>query len=431
MKVKFAHLADCHLGAWRNENLNTIGYQAFERAIDKIIEEKVDFVIISGDLYDVSNPKVDVVDLATKELKKLKDNGIPVYGIMGSHDFSPSDKSMLRPLISADLFKDVSKGLMIDDDTKLRLIFTEDPKTKIKLTGLRARKRSLEIEDYQILDLESLEREKGIKIFLFHTLLSELKPIEFKDMKSAPKSFLPQNFIYYAGGHMHKTLPEGLRESTVPININKNANIIYPGALYPVNFRELEQYHYGGFCMISGEINLQQESSNLKVQYVPIKAVKVISLHIDCKSKSVMKVQELLDNIIRNTDFSNKIVTLRIYGTLSSGKSYELKINEITQKIKEKGAYEVLVNKAALSSKEYEPISKPSGKTNKEIEATYIHEHAQKIAIKNINKKEMENKLHNLLEILGRERDEGTMVKDYDKELIADFNKLFLMRKKR
>jgi DNA repair exonuclease SbcCD nuclease subunit len=96
MRVKFAHLSDVHLGAWRNDNLNQVGYKVFTKAIETFIEEKVDFVVISGDLYDISNPKVDVVDLATKNFKKLADHGIPIYGIMGSHDFSPSDKSMIR-----------------------------------------------------------------------------------------------------------------------------------------------------------------------------------------------------------------------------------------------------------------------------------------------------------------------------------------------
>lgn len=69
-KLKFAHLADCHLGAWRKENLNQIGYEAFERAIDIIIEEQADFVFISGDLFDVSNPKVDELDLTVRHLKR-------------------------------------------------------------------------------------------------------------------------------------------------------------------------------------------------------------------------------------------------------------------------------------------------------------------------------------------------------------------------
>ena len=111
MKIKFAHVSDCHLGGWRKESLTKLGCQAFTQMIDKIIEEKVDFVIISGDLYDVSNPRVEIVDHATKELKRLYDEGIPVYGIMGSHDFSPSQKSMLRPMISAGFFNSSSTRL--------------------------------------------------------------------------------------------------------------------------------------------------------------------------------------------------------------------------------------------------------------------------------------------------------------------------------
>lgn len=425
MKVKFAHLADCHLGAWRNENLNQIGYDAFEQAIDKIIEEKVDFVIISGDLYDVSNPKVDVIDLSVRELKRLQDNGIPVYGIMGSHDFSPSGKSMIRPLITARLFIDISKGKTTDNN-KLELIFTQDSKTNIKLTGLRARKRSLEIEDYQRLDLNSLENEKGVKIFVLHTLLSELKPIEFKDMESAPKSLLPQGFAYYAGGHLHKTVPEKLRATNSFLKVDQKTKIIYPGSLSPINFRELEQYQFGGFCLISGEIDIESQKSDLEIKFIPIKIKEVISLLIDCNNKLIAQVQELLEEKIeKSADLEDKIITIRIFGTLSSGKTYELKSTEFIQKLKGKGAYEVLINKSAFASKEYKHISVVVGKTNEEIEISLIHEHSQKVKIKNINRKDMENKIHELLSILGKERDEGTKVKEYDEGLIEDFEKIF------
>ncbi len=146
---------------------------------------------------------------------------------------------MIRPLISAGLFIDVSKGENMDDN-KLHLQFFQDPKTKVKLTGLRARKRSLEIEDYKRLAIGDLESEEGIKIFVLHTMLSELKPVEFKDMESAPKSLLPRDFAYYAGGHLHKTVPEKLREGDLSLVLNEKNKIIYPGSLYPTNFRELE-----------------------------------------------------------------------------------------------------------------------------------------------------------------------------------------------
>ncbi|MFX1492786.1 MAG: exonuclease SbcCD subunit D [Promethearchaeota archaeon] len=427
MKVKFAHLADCHLGAWRNEKLNNMGYKAFETAINKIIEEKVDFVIISGDLFDVSNPKVEVIDLAVKELKRLRDYDIPTYGIMGSHDFSPSNKSMLRPLITAGLFNNVSQGEKPEDN--LILNFTLDPKTNIKLTGLRARKRSLEIQDYNILDKKNLEEEKGIKIFILHTMLNELKPIEFKDMESAPKSLLPSNFHYYAGGHLHKTIPEELRKQNTIIKISEKTKIIYPGALTPTNFRELEKYKYGGFCLISGDINHETQEADFNVKFIPLIIREIININFNCDNKTSLQVINMLREKIDNLNVKEKIVTLRIYGMLLSGKPYEIKTNELIQLLRQKGAYEVLINKVALSSKEYTSIRVPIGKTNEEIENTLIHEHIQKINIKNINKKDLENKIHNILSILGEEREEGAKVKDYNEELITNFKKIFHLSK--
>jgi len=132
---------------------------------------------------------------------------------------------------------------------------------------------------------------------------------------------------------------------------------------------------------------------------------------------------------IDSLNVKEKVVTLRIYGTLSSGKPYEIKTDEIIQLLRRKNAYEVLINKVALSSKEYTSIRVSIGKTNEEIENTLIHEHAQKIKIKGLNKKDLENKIHSLLSILGKEREEGTKVKDYDEELITNFKSIFQLSK--
>ena len=430
MNIKFAHLSDCHLGAWRNEVLNQMGYEAFEQTINAILEQEIDFVIISGDLFDISNPKVDVVDLAVRELKKLQDKNIPVYGIMGSHDFSPSDNSMIRPLISAGLFIDLSKGEMTDDK-KLKLRFVQDPKTGVKLTGLRARKRSLEIEDYNRLLREDLENEKGIKIFVLHTMMSELKPIEFKEMESAPKSLLPQNFAYYAGGHLHKTVPEELLESNHTLVVDQKNNIIYPGSLYPTNFRELEKYQYGGFCIVSGDIYPESQSAKLKINFIPIKPREILTLIIDCNNKTTLESLELINQKISALDVEGKIVTVRIIGSLTSGRAYEIKSSEIAEHLKNKGALEALINKNALTSKEYAPVSVAVGKTNEEIEEALIHEHAEKTTMKKTSKKDMENKIHGILEVLGTDREEGTQVREYNEGLLSQFLEIFDLNKKR
>ncbi|MCK4357836.1 MAG: hypothetical protein KAW92_03710, partial [Candidatus Cloacimonetes bacterium] len=138
-----------------------------------------------------------------------------------------------------------------------------------------------------------------------------------------------------AGGHLHKTVPEKLRKDERSFKIDDKTKIIYPGSLAPVNFRELEQYKFGGFCIISGDIDTKSQISNLNVRYIPIKVKKVISLLVDCNNKSITQVQDLLKEKINETNFDDKTVTIRIYGTLSSGRTYELKTNEIIQKIKE------------------------------------------------------------------------------------------------
>ena len=86
--MKFAHLADTHLG-YRQFGLyerEKDFYEVFEKIIDRIIEEKVDFVIHSGDLFDNSRPSPLALLTFQKCLIKLKNVNIPVYAIAGNHD---------------------------------------------------------------------------------------------------------------------------------------------------------------------------------------------------------------------------------------------------------------------------------------------------------------------------------------------------------
>ena len=86
--MKFAHLADTHLG-YRQFGLlerEKDFYEVFDKIIDKIIEEKVDFVIHSGDLFDSARPSPSALLAFQKGLLKLKGAGIPIYAIAGNHD---------------------------------------------------------------------------------------------------------------------------------------------------------------------------------------------------------------------------------------------------------------------------------------------------------------------------------------------------------
>ena len=47
--MKFAHLSDCHLGGWRQPELQALNLESFKQAIDESIKEQVEFMLFTGD----------------------------------------------------------------------------------------------------------------------------------------------------------------------------------------------------------------------------------------------------------------------------------------------------------------------------------------------------------------------------------------------
>ena len=88
--MRFLHIADCHLGCrqyglrQREEDF----YAAFADAADKAVENKVDAVVVAGDLFDSVKPTAEAVYIVKKIVSKLHDHKIPVYGIEGNHDLT-------------------------------------------------------------------------------------------------------------------------------------------------------------------------------------------------------------------------------------------------------------------------------------------------------------------------------------------------------
>ena len=86
--MKFLHTSDWHVGRTLNGwSLLEEQAWAFQQIVDLAISEKVDGVIIAGDLYDRAVPPVDAIKLFNKTLARLVlEEQIPVYAISGNHD---------------------------------------------------------------------------------------------------------------------------------------------------------------------------------------------------------------------------------------------------------------------------------------------------------------------------------------------------------
>jgi exonuclease SbcD len=106
--MRFLHAADLHLdsplrGLARHEDapveeLRGATRKAFSNLVKLAIDEKVDFVLLAGDLYDGTWQDFSTAIFLARKLGELDRAGIRVFGVLGNHDAqSKLTKALERP----------------------------------------------------------------------------------------------------------------------------------------------------------------------------------------------------------------------------------------------------------------------------------------------------------------------------------------------
>ena len=332
--MRFIHFADSHLDGFRDERLNRLGIKNFFRVIDDALSEKVDFVVLSGDLFNTALPRVDVLKDVISGFKKLFDANIPVYAIPGSHDFSPRGRTMFEVLERGGFLINVMKGNVKDE--KLHLEFTIDKKTGAILTGIMGKKGMLDKAFYEHLVLPE-KPANNFSIFLFHTGITEMKPKELEQMTSYSVKSLPEGFDYYAGGHVHirKRFHQALY-----------SEVVYPGPTFPNSFSELEKLNHGSYVFFDSEKLFPLEDDQTKTvhfEFRKIESKKVIKFFVDASDKKPDHLTEEMIQTLGEKNLVDSIVLLRIEGVLDGNPS-EIDFNEVMRTAYDNGAYIVLKN---------------------------------------------------------------------------------------
>jgi hypothetical protein len=401
---KFAHLADCHVGANRDPVLERLELAAFCRAMDICVEERVDFVLVSGDLFHANLPDMYVANEAVKKMREVKDAGIPIYVIYGSHDYSPNATSIVDVLDSSGLIKKVGRGEVVDG--RLRLEVFTDAKTGAKLVGISGRKAGLEKNYFEILDRERLEQEQGFKIFAFHSAISELKPEFLAQMESIPVSLLPKGFDYYAGGHIHKKTVSGL------LGYDR---VVFPGTLFAGYPRDLEDTAKGeerGFYIVCFDERVQD------VRFVEVSVCGYEYFEFDVTDKnSVQARKALLDNLAK-VEVRDRVVVVKIGGELSGGKTSEISSSEIRELLTGNGAMDVVVNRYGLSSKDYAAVA-VKGEDVAAVESRLLRENidAVKVSVEELKGERGAKLAEELLKVLRQEQRVNETKKDYEERV--------------
>ena len=88
MQFKFLHTADIHLGYQQyglSERYDDFT-EAFRWIVDTALDERVDFLLIAGDLFEKRTLDPRTLLIAVTEFERLKAAGIPVVAIEGNHE---------------------------------------------------------------------------------------------------------------------------------------------------------------------------------------------------------------------------------------------------------------------------------------------------------------------------------------------------------
>ncbi len=401
--MKFAHIADVHLGGWRQPEMQTLNLQAFQQTVNICIQEKVDFIIFAGDLFDTAIPSIDTLKEAMSEFKKLKDNGIKCYLVSGSHDYSPTGKTFLDVIERAGFCKNISHIQENEKDNEICVNVLEEE--NLILVGIPGKKSSAEISYFKRLKIIGDLKSDKLKIFVFHSTLTEAKPEGMDFIDSIDLANLPDGFDYYAAGHLHLVFDENRGQ----------ASIVYPGPVFPNNIDELEKLESGSFYLLESEGSkiIKKEKRDIKVKDKIVSEINVGSLSPEQANKKILSE-------ISNLDINNKIFLLKVKGCLSSGKTSDIDWKKISEKVLEKKAYILLKSASGLTTEEMKLDIKTEKTNIDEIENEFIKKYKEQ----NENFNEFFPLIQHLFNALELEKIESEKKENFEARVFEEANKI-------
>ena len=187
----FSHISDTHLGLvqYGSEEREQDVYLSFNQAIDISIKDHVDFVIFAGDIFHVPNPNGTAIVQMANALKRLKQNKIDSFFILGEHDISRIRTTPI-PYVYHNL--EVSKYIGQGKPLEYK---------DVLLAGFdKIRKSEISQFEEKFSEIDRIAKNHcGHKILVMHQGITEFNKFAGELLSTD----LPKNFTDYAMGHLH------------------------------------------------------------------------------------------------------------------------------------------------------------------------------------------------------------------------------------
>ena len=300
--MKFSHISDTHLGLiqYGLEEREQDIYDSFNQAIDISIQDKVDFVIFAGDIFHTPNPSGTAILQMANALKRLKENEIESFFVLGEHDISRV-RSTPIPYVyhNLEFSKYVGRGEPVY--YKDVMIVGFDKIRKNEMTGL----------EEKFLRVESLaDKHKGHKILVLHQGITEVN----KFAGEVNSTDLPKNFTYYAMGHLHDKFLKQYDHLKGPL--------VYPGSTEMTTSEGIKETEKGFF-----KVDISNDEAKpewIKLDTRPQISVKTEFENID---SAIKELNEKISGMEKKP-----IIEIKIHGENLERDAIEGKIADLASK---------------------------------------------------------------------------------------------------
>ena len=233
LDMKILHTSDLHIGKYIGTyDLKEDTEYVLNQVVDTAIKERVEVVLISGDIFDRPNPSEEAIKMYVSFLKALLDKNIKVIAISGNHDSG----------IRLSAYKDIlGKGYFVEGEfnSPMRKVSLSDEYGQVNFymlpfftpfivkSNLKLEKG---LENYDLAMDEIIKRENidtsQRNIILAHQFVAGFKfggsEEDFSYSNGDEKNVAGvgiisldkfQNFDYVALGHIHK--PQKISRETI------------------------------------------------------------------------------------------------------------------------------------------------------------------------------------------------------------------------
>ncbi len=319
MPIKMLHIADVHFGM---ENYGKIDPEsglnsrlidfrnAFNYAIDKAIEMRVDLVLFAGDAYRSRDPNQTHQREFAACIRRLTERNIPIFMLVGNHDL-PNNVGRATSL---EIFRTLGvNNVTVADQPKIHKIRTRHGSVQIAALPYVTKSRLMARNEYKNLTLDQLNETVTRKCGeIIRSIVDKLDPklpavLTCHGSVSNARTSTEQNimigqdlmlmlsdlalpvFNYVALGHIHKFQN---------LNPSGNPHVVYSGSIERIDFGEEKDEK--GFVIV----NLNKNNTTYEFHDIPARKFLTIKVDADVTDPTAeilaaIKAEEIKDAVVR------------------------------------------------------------------------------------------------------------------------------------